>query len=69
MYGVPPRAFERHLVAGTPDTCAAAFGQYLEAGARHIVVMVAASPAVEHFALLRNAFTREARPVLAGVRA
>jgi alkanesulfonate monooxygenase SsuD/methylene tetrahydromethanopterin reductase-like flavin-dependent oxidoreductase (luciferase family) len=56
MYGVPPRAFERHLVAGEPETCAEAFGRYVEAGARHIVVMVAAPGAVSHFGLLRSAF-------------
>ena len=52
MYGVPPRAFERHLVAGEPETCAEALGRYVEAGARHIVVMVAAPGAVQHFGLL-----------------
>jgi hypothetical protein len=31
--------------------------------------MVAGSPAVEHFTLLRNAFTRGERRVLAGVPA
>ena len=56
MYGVPPKAFERHLVAGEPETCAAALGQYVEAGARHIIVMVAGTGAVGHFELLRSAF-------------
>jgi alkanesulfonate monooxygenase SsuD/methylene tetrahydromethanopterin reductase-like flavin-dependent oxidoreductase (luciferase family) len=69
LYRLPEKAFQRHLVAGSPETCATVLRRYADAGARHIVVMVAGSPAVEHFALLRNAFTREARPVLAGVRA
>ena len=67
MYGVPPRAFERHLVAGESDTCAAALGRYVEAGARHIVVMVAAPGAVRHFALLRSAFVAHAGAVPVGV--
>ncbi len=46
MYGVPPKAFERHLVAGEPEACAAALGHYVEAGARHIIVMVAGTGAV-----------------------
>ena len=53
----PAKAFQRHLVAGSPETCATALRRYADAGARHIVVMVAGSPAVEHFTLLRNAFT------------
>ena len=44
LYRLPPKAFQRHLVAGSPETCAAALGRYVEAGARHIVVMVAGSP-------------------------
>jgi len=67
MYGVPPRAFERHLVAGEPDTCAAALGRYVDAGARHIVVMVAAPGAVAHFGLLRSTFMARAGAIPVGV--
>ncbi len=69
LYRLPPKAFRRHLVAGSPDTCATALTRYAEAGARHIVVMVAGTPAVEHFALLRAAFAGTAQPALAGVPA
>ncbi len=69
LYRLPPKAFQRHLVAGSPDTCATALARYAEAGARHIVVMVAGAPAVEHFALLRAAFVAAAEPALAGVPA
>ena len=61
LYRLPPKAFQRHLVAGSPETCAAALGRYAEAGARHILVMVAGSPAVEHFGQLRAAFVGEHR--------
>ena len=67
LYRLPPKAFQRHLVAGTPEHCAAALDRYAEAGARHILVMVAGAPAVEHFGLLRNAFVDERRPALAGI--
>ncbi len=69
LYRLPPKAFLRHLVAGSPDTCATALARYAEAGARHIVVMVAGAPAVEHFALLRAAFVAATEPALAGVSA
>ena len=69
MYGVPPKAFERHLVAGEPETCAAALGQYVEAGARHIIVMVAGAGAVKHFELLRSALLAPSHPVPAEVSA
>jgi alkanesulfonate monooxygenase SsuD/methylene tetrahydromethanopterin reductase-like flavin-dependent oxidoreductase (luciferase family) len=69
LYRLPPKAFQRHLVAGSPGTCAAALGRYADAGARHILVMVAGSPAVEHFGQLRAAFAGEQLPALAGVSA
>ncbi len=68
LYRLPPKAFERHLVAGSPETCAASLERYADAGARHIVVMVAGSPAVEHFAQLRAAFTGRPERTLVGAR-
>jgi alkanesulfonate monooxygenase SsuD/methylene tetrahydromethanopterin reductase-like flavin-dependent oxidoreductase (luciferase family) len=67
MYGLPPKAFERHLVAGEPETCATALQRYADAGARHIVVMIAAPGAVRHFGLLRSAFVALADAVPVGV--
>ncbi len=66
---MPAKAFRRHLVAGSPDVCAAALRRYAEAGARHIVVMVAGSPAVDQFGLLRAAFVRDEERVLTGAPA
>ena len=57
LYRLPTKAFRRHLVSGPADTCAAALNRFAEAGARHLVVMVAGSPALEHFVPLRRAFT------------
>ena len=50
LYRLPAKAFARHLAAGSPEACAERLRRYAEAGARHIVVMVAGSPAVDHFA-------------------
>jgi alkanesulfonate monooxygenase SsuD/methylene tetrahydromethanopterin reductase-like flavin-dependent oxidoreductase (luciferase family) len=69
LYRLPPKAFARHLVAGSPETCAAQLWGYADAGARHIAVMVAGAPAVEHFGLLRNAFVGSAHHALASVPA
>lgn len=68
LYRLPPKAFTRHIAAGAPEVCAERLRLYAEAGAQHIVVMVAGSPAVEHFGQLRAAFAPEDR-VLAGSRA
>jgi alkanesulfonate monooxygenase SsuD/methylene tetrahydromethanopterin reductase-like flavin-dependent oxidoreductase (luciferase family) len=70
LYRLPAKAFRRHLVAGPPDACAAALRRFADSGARHILIMVAGSPAVEHFRLLRAAFTgRPPARILAGVPA
>ena len=68
LYRLPPKAFGRHIAAGSPDAVAERLRCYGEAGARHIVVMVAGSPAVEHFRHVRAAFAPEDR-VLAGAPA
>jgi alkanesulfonate monooxygenase SsuD/methylene tetrahydromethanopterin reductase-like flavin-dependent oxidoreductase (luciferase family) len=57
LYHLPAKSFRRHLVAGSPDACAAALLRFAEAGARHIAVMVAGAPAVDQFAHLRGAFS------------
>jgi alkanesulfonate monooxygenase SsuD/methylene tetrahydromethanopterin reductase-like flavin-dependent oxidoreductase (luciferase family) len=69
LYRLPPKAFARHLVAGTPSECAAGLRGFADAGARHIVVMVAGSPAVEHFGLIRAAFVAEMETAMAEVQA
>jgi alkanesulfonate monooxygenase SsuD/methylene tetrahydromethanopterin reductase-like flavin-dependent oxidoreductase (luciferase family) len=67
LYGIPVKAFERHLVAGTSEMCATALARYVEAGARHIVIMVAGSNAVQHFGYLRSAFVAHTESHLSGV--
>jgi alkanesulfonate monooxygenase SsuD/methylene tetrahydromethanopterin reductase-like flavin-dependent oxidoreductase (luciferase family) len=67
LYGVPAKAFDRYLAAGPAETCAASLGHYVDAGARHIIVMVADSGAVHHFSQLRAAFAARFAAVPAGV--
>jgi alkanesulfonate monooxygenase SsuD/methylene tetrahydromethanopterin reductase-like flavin-dependent oxidoreductase (luciferase family) len=55
LYRIPPKAFARHLVAGTASHCATEIERYLDAGALHVVVMVADDSAVEHFTELASA--------------
>jgi alkanesulfonate monooxygenase SsuD/methylene tetrahydromethanopterin reductase-like flavin-dependent oxidoreductase (luciferase family) len=55
LYGIPPKAFARHLIAGPAEQCAAHIERYFAAGARHVAVMVADDRAAEHFAALSAA--------------
>lgn len=49
LYGLPPKAFRRHLVAGTPEHCAEVAARYHDAGAAHVVIMVASDDALDGF--------------------
>jgi alkanesulfonate monooxygenase SsuD/methylene tetrahydromethanopterin reductase-like flavin-dependent oxidoreductase (luciferase family) len=69
LYGIPPKAFERHLIAGPSEACATGLARFVEAGARHIAVMVAGDDAVQQFGFLRSAFRAAAESILSGVPA
>jgi alkanesulfonate monooxygenase SsuD/methylene tetrahydromethanopterin reductase-like flavin-dependent oxidoreductase (luciferase family) len=65
LYGIPPRAFARHLVSGPADDCAAVIDAYRAAGAQHVAVMVADNEPLEHFEALHAALGAGAsRPAL-----
>ena len=68
LYGIPAKAFDRHLVAGTPDDCAAAAGRYVDAGAAHVIVLVASDDALGQFRALAAAYGRLAPPAGPGGR-
>jgi len=55
LYSLPPKVFDRHLIAGPPEDCAAGIASYHAAGAGHVVVMVAADETLEHFGPLIEA--------------
>ena len=52
LYGIPAKAFERHLVAGPASACAEVLRRFLDAGAEHVAVMIADDHALDHFAAL-----------------
>jgi alkanesulfonate monooxygenase SsuD/methylene tetrahydromethanopterin reductase-like flavin-dependent oxidoreductase (luciferase family) len=68
LYSIPPRAFERHLVAGTAAACAEQLQGYFESGADHVAVMVAADHALDQFAELVGAFPATAGRAAVGHR-
>ncbi len=49
LYGIPGKAFERHLVAGTPDEVAARVTEYRSAGAEHVAIYVTDDQPIEQF--------------------
>jgi len=57
LYRIPPKAFDRHLVAGPAERCAEEVHRFFAAGADHVVVMVADDRAVDHFAELVGALS------------
>jgi hypothetical protein len=52
FYGIPPKAFARHLIAGSAARCAEQLVAHFDGGADHVIVMIADDHAVEHFAEL-----------------
>ena len=55
LYGIPAKAFERHLVSGTASEVADTVAVYRRAGARHVVVYVTADRPIEQFERLTAA--------------
>ncbi|HTX62325.1 MAG TPA: hypothetical protein VMD28_01710, partial [Acidimicrobiales bacterium] len=62
LYGIPARAFGRHLVAGPAEHCAEAAARYVSAGAVHVVVLVAGDDALGQFLALSAAYDRLGTP-------
>jgi alkanesulfonate monooxygenase SsuD/methylene tetrahydromethanopterin reductase-like flavin-dependent oxidoreductase (luciferase family) len=55
LYGIPAKAFARHLVSGPPERCAERITAYFEAGARHVALFVASARPLDQFAPLAAA--------------
>ena len=64
LYGIPAKAFARHLVAGPAEHCAAAAAAYVDAGAAHVIVLLAHDDALGQFRALAGAYDH----VVPGVR-
>lgn len=56
LYGLPPHAFERHLLAGSAAQVAGELSRYVEAGAGHVAVFVTEDDPTDSFAELASAF-------------
>ena len=62
LYGIPAKAFERHLVQGTADEVAQVVATYRKAGARHVAIYVTADQPMEQFERLVAAMSVPGRP-------
>jgi alkanesulfonate monooxygenase SsuD/methylene tetrahydromethanopterin reductase-like flavin-dependent oxidoreductase (luciferase family) len=62
LYGIPAKAFERHLVHGTADEVAQRVAAYRKAGARHVAIYVTADQPMEQFERLVSASSAPAGP-------
>jgi len=57
LYGIPAKAFERHLVSGSADEVAGTVAAYRNAGAEHVAVYVTADQPLEQFDRLVSALS------------
>jgi hypothetical protein len=55
LYGIPPKAFERHLVTGTADEVATRVADYRAVGAQHVAIYVTDDNPIDQFASLTAA--------------
>jgi len=55
LYGIPARAFDRHLVHGTATGVAEVVASFRDAGAEHVVVYVTADRPMDQFGRLMEA--------------
>ena len=49
LYGIPAKAFERHIVSGTAAEVAGVVAEFRSAGAEHVAVYVTADQPLEQF--------------------
>ncbi|MBF6558308.1 MAG: LLM class flavin-dependent oxidoreductase, partial [Acidimicrobiales bacterium] len=56
FYGIPARAFDRHIVSGTAADVASVATDYLRAGADHVAVYVTDDRPLQQFERLMDAF-------------
>lgn len=62
LYGIPAKAFERHIVSGTAAEVAAVVDTYRRAGARHVAVYVTEDQPLEQFERLTGALATVGAP-------
>ena len=69
LYGLPPKAFDRHLVAGTSDEVAARVAEYRSAGAEHVAVYITDDQPIDQFERLMAALPAAGVPTRASTPA
>ena len=62
LYGLPERAFARHLLAGPPSAVVGELARWVEAGARHVAVFVTDDRPLAPFAELAGEFAGAVAP-------
>ncbi len=62
LYGIPAKAFERHLVTGTAAEVAGVVTTFRKAGAQHVAVYVTADEPMEQFERLMAALPAAGGP-------
>jgi alkanesulfonate monooxygenase SsuD/methylene tetrahydromethanopterin reductase-like flavin-dependent oxidoreductase (luciferase family) len=62
FYGIPARAFDRHIVSGTAADVAKVTTDYLQAGADHVAVFVADDRPLDQFERLMSALVAAGVP-------
>jgi hypothetical protein len=55
MYGIPAKAFERHLVAGTASEVAETVATFRRAGAEHVALYITEDEPLDQFERLATA--------------
>jgi alkanesulfonate monooxygenase SsuD/methylene tetrahydromethanopterin reductase-like flavin-dependent oxidoreductase (luciferase family) len=60
LYGIPPKAFERHLVSGTSEEVAGIVDAFRDAGAEHVAIYITADQPLEQFGHLIGALATPA---------
>ena len=63
LYGLPPKAFDRHLVTGSASEVAARVAEYRSAGADHVAVYVTDDAPLAQFERLMSAMPAAGVPV------
>jgi alkanesulfonate monooxygenase SsuD/methylene tetrahydromethanopterin reductase-like flavin-dependent oxidoreductase (luciferase family) len=62
LYDLPAKAFDRHLIAGDAQHCAESISAYHEAGASHVIVLVAADQVLDHLGPVLEALPSLTKP-------
>jgi alkanesulfonate monooxygenase SsuD/methylene tetrahydromethanopterin reductase-like flavin-dependent oxidoreductase (luciferase family) len=63
LYGIPPKAFERHLVTGTVEEVAARVTEYRAVGAEHVAIYVTDDRPLDQFSRLMAGLAATGVPI------